>query len=79
MDGEERMDGEEGRDEKRYITDGENYCSKSFSSSAVCTCMKREKVNSIPSESWLDRVVGERRTEVEVICTCVGVPGFERV
>ena len=38
--------------------------------------MKKEKVNSIPSESWLDRV-GERRTEVELICTCVGVPGFE--
>ena len=37
-----------------------------------------EKVNSIPSESWLDRV-GERRTEVELICTCVGVPGFEGV
>ena len=49
---------------------------KSFSLSAVCTCMKRKKVNSIPSESWLDRV-GERRTEVELICTCVGVPGFE--
>ena len=40
--------------------------------------VKGEKVNSIPSESWLDRV-GERRTEVKVICTCVGVPGFEGV
>ena len=77
------MNGEEGRDEKRYITDGEKITVafprwKSFSSSAVCTCMRREKVNSIPSESWLDRV-GERRTEVELICMCVGVPGFERL
>ena len=61
---------------------GKNYRSISsmekFSLSAVCTCMKRKEVNSIPSESWLD-LVGERRTEVEVICTCVGVPGFEGV
>ena len=47
---------------------------KSFSSSAVCTCMKREKVNSIPA-GWT--VLLERRTKV--ICTCVGVPGFEGV
>ena len=40
--------------------------------------MKGEKVNSTPSESWLNRV-GDRRTEVELICTCVGVPGFEGV
>ena len=46
---------------------GKNYRSISsmekFSSSALCTCMKRKEANSIPSESWLDRV-GERRTEV---------------
>ena len=62
---------------------GENYRSissmeKFFFISCVYLYERREKVNSIPSESWLDRV-GERRTEVEVICTCVGVPGFEGV
>ena len=106
------MDGEEGKGDKRYITDGNHSISstasstlcvrwegvddvvrvcegvreayitfprwKSFSTSAVCTCMKTKKVNSIPSESWLDRV-GERKTEVELICMCVGVPGFEGV
>ena len=60
---------------------GENYQSissmeKFFFISYVY--LYEKKVNSISSESWLDRV-GERRTEVEVICTCVGVPVFEGV
>ena len=43
-----------------------------------CVYLYEKSVNSIPSESWLDHV-GERRTEVELICACVGVPGFEGV
>ena len=60
---------------------GKNYRSISPMEKFVfisCVYLYEKKVNSIPSESWLDRV-GERRTEVELICTCVGVPGFEGV
>ena len=44
---------------------------KSFSSSAVCTSMKREEVNSIPSESWLDHVGEEDRSGTDMyVCWC---------
>ena len=78
-----RVDSEEGRDEKGYTCITENYRSISSMEKFFfisCVYLHEEKESSLNNPLRKLDQHGERRTGVELMCTCVSsVPGFEGV